>query len=260
MLKKICWGVAFVWVMFMSVGVTLLTINALQAGQAQSSAVDMPQGTQFINGFPLEPGWKGGVFKPPFLTRDQLVQRDRSLQDLIDKDEITNLLYAYVWFHDSGNRQGVISVFTKDSGADIDLWNNNGKQIEGDGCFLVGEALGDLSRSGGSVPVPFPSHSKNVTTNVMIQLHLTTPSAPTVGDTAELHAYYTRVYANNVGEPPVAVAPHTATVDHTGEYIMDLRRTPDGWRFTRHWHPQDVWPQVSKERSSTNPCNAIPKG
>ncbi len=48
------------------------------------------------------------------------------------------------------------------------------------------------------------------------------------GDTAELRGYYTRVQANVAGETPVATAPHTADVMYTGQYVMDLRRTPEG--------------------------------
>jgi hypothetical protein len=247
MLKKICWGIAFLWIMILSVGVLRLTINARKA-----SAVDTPQSGQFINGFPVEQGWKDGKIEPPFLTRGQLVTRD-NLQGLEDKAEITNLLYAYGFYHDTGNGPGIISTFTKD-GAIGGGYNNDGNEIDGDGCMTSGDRIWDagVDSSGRiahwpdkTVPRPYPGHSHNVMTNVMIQLH---------GDTAELHAYYTRINSNVEGESPVAVAPHTAAVDHTGEYIMDLRRTPDGWRFTRQWHIGDVKPASRAPRT----CEPIP--
>ncbi len=250
MLKKIGWGIACLWVVFMSVSVVTLTTNAQQSKAKSPGA----QRTQFLNGFPWDPGWKEGSIKPPLLTTEQLVTRDKTLQELADKAEITNLLYAYGFYHDTGNGPGIISTFTKD-GAIGGGWNNDGNSIDGDGCMTVGERMwnagvdsaGRVARwPDKTVPRPFPGHSHNIITNVMIQLH---------GDTAELHAYYTRVHANVVGEPPVAPAPLTAAVHHTGEYIMDLRRTPEGWRFTRQWHVGDAKPENPRPPRD---CPAIP--
>ena len=254
MSKKIWWGAAFLAVIAINLAITTLMMSA----QSKSAA------PQFVNGFPME-GWTGGEFKPPLLTRDQLVRRDKSLQDIIDRQEITDLLNAFVFFHDTGNLEGMRSTFTKDGGISGG-YNNDGKVIEGRGCIgtyeQVGRSAVDTSgrmpKDGNPVVYPFPGHSKNITTNIMIQLH---------GDTAELHAYYTRVQANVEGEPPVVepkpqnepdigrVGPHSATVLYTGQYVADLRRTAEGWRFTRQWHINDWRGPAS---GAQRPCPARP--
>ena len=242
MLNRFLWCISFLWVVAVSVNITTLTVHAHQQN-AQSSP-------PFINGFPVQQGWKDGTFKPPFLTTDQLVQKE-TLQTLIDKEEITNLLYAFVFFHDTGNTLGMRSTFTKDGGIGGG-YNNEGKQLEGQGCIGKYEQVGlSAVDTGGKMPppgqpqvaYPFPGHSKNITTNLMIQVH---------GDTAELHAYYTRVHANVEGEAPVAEAPRTATVMYTGQYVADLRRTPEGWRFVRQWHVNDWRP--ARGTASERPC------
>ena len=209
MLKKIFWCVAGIWAVLVSVGIVTWTVYARQQVADNSSSA------QFLNGFPFEQGWKSGSIKPPFLTRDQLVQRDKDLQDVLDKAEITNLLYAYGFYHDTGNGPGIISTFTKD-GAIGGGYNNNGNSIDGDGCMTSGEQIWDAGvDSSGNIahwpdkttPRPYPGHSHNVITNVMITLH---------GDTAELRAYYTRIHANMEGQTAIAVAPHTAAVDRSG--------------------------------------------
>jgi hypothetical protein len=263
MLKKICWGVTFLSIIFINIGITNLMMNARQArasGAASSAAVDAPQQAQFINGFPVD-GWRGPSFKPPFVTRDQLVKRD-SVQELQDKSEITNLLYAFVFFHDTGNLQGMRSTFTKEGGIGGG-YNKEGQAIEGAGCIGTYDAVGRsavdtggrMPKDGNPIAYPFPGHSKNITTNVLIQVH---------GDTAELRAYYTRVQANVEGEPPVVetkplnagervlVGPHSATVLYTGQYVMDLQRTPEGWRFARQWHIND-W-RNAPSTGSPRPC------
>jgi hypothetical protein len=247
MLNKILWGSAFLWVVVVSASITTLTLHARQQ-KANSSAV--PQSSQFINGFPVEQGWKDGVFTPPLLTRDQLLQKE-NLQTLVDKEEIRNLLYVFVFFHDTGNTLGMRSTFTTDGGIGGG-YNNEGKQLEGKGCIGKYEQVGlSAVDTGGRMPppgqpqvaYPFPGHSKNITTNVLIQVH---------GDTAELRGYYTRVQANVAGETPVATSPHTADVMYTGQYVMDLRRTPDGWRFVRQWHINDWRP--ASGTASERPC------
>ena len=256
MFRKILLVMNCVWVVAVTVGVIVSLSNGHRELR-DLHVVEAAQATQFINGFPYDQGWKTGKFTPPLLTRDQLVTRDNNLQELEDKAEITNLLYAYGFFHDTGNGPGVISTFTKD-GAVGGGYNNNGKEIDGDGCMNSGEALWDEGvESDGYHPIwpakttirPYPGHSHNIITNVMIQLH---------GDTAELHAYYTRIHSNMEGAPPIAVAPHTAAVDHTGEYIMDLTRTSEGWRFTRQWHVGDAPPTGAPRAARV--CKPIPSG
>jgi hypothetical protein len=243
MLKKICLGVVvFVAVVFTSVYVTTFTIDAREASL---SAAAMPQQTQSLHGLPME-GLKGAI-KPPFLTVNQLLPKGG---DAEDKAEVLNVLYAYGFFHDSGNAAGLQSVFTKD-GVIEGGWNNNGNTIEGSGCLGRGTQLGRVAVDAagrtakpGTVQTarPFPGHSHNIITNVIVQVH---------GDTAETHAYWTRILANVDGEPPIADAPHTSVVDHGGEYVTDFRRTPEGWRIAHHRIIGDV---SANRGAAPRPC------
>jgi hypothetical protein len=230
MLKKICWGAALMLAVCVTSGLTTLTLEARQAKATPAAE------SSLMSGLPAGP--LSGPVKPPLLTRDQLLTRGN--QD--DKAEITNLLYTYGFFHDSGNAAGIVGLFTKD-GAIQGLWNNNGNTLEGSGCLAFGDQVGrvavdeygNTAKPGTTQTTrPFPGHSHNIMTNVTVQVH---------GDTAVLHAYYTRVLANVEGVEPVAQAPHTSVVSHGGEYVSDLRRTPEGWRFYRHRIIGDRKPQ-----------------
>jgi hypothetical protein len=248
MLNKILLGSAAIWVIVVSASIVALSVHASQQGQGWS--------THFTNGFPVQQGWKEGKFVPPMLTLEQLTKQEESLKTLEDKDEIQSLLYAFVFFHDTGNTLGMRSTFTKDGGIGGG-YNNDGKEIVGPGCIgtYMDVGLSAVDTNGVVAPkgakeqvvYPFPGHSKNITTNVAIQVH---------GDTAELHAYYTRVQANVDGQPPVAPdAGHTADVMYTGQYVMDVVRTPEGWRFLRQWHIND-WRNTSGPNGrATRTCN-----
>ncbi len=243
MLKKILLSVSFLAVVGISVGVTRLMTNASRV-EAKSLAADTPgQGQNLLSGLPAGPST---TITPPFLTANQLLTKG-SAQDVT---EITNLLFTYGFYHDSGNGAGVASLFTKD-GAIEGLWNNNGNVLVGRGCLSQGEQLGRVAVDAAGntakpgekqTPRPFPGHSHNVITNVLVQVN---------GDTAALHAYFTRVHANVEGNPPVATLPNTAVVSHTGEYTSDLRRTPEGWRFFRHRIISDV----TADPGSRRPCS-----
>jgi hypothetical protein len=161
------------------------------------------------------------------LTRDQLVTKGHA----DDKAEIAGMFYAYIFYHDSHNGPGVASLFTKDGMLET-LWNNGGKTIEpnagpnGRGCIEYG--YDQISEMFGTHAIPFPGHSHNDVTNVLIQVN---------GNTATLFANWTTVHSN--GSTPVTAAPNTAVVSHNGEYISDLVRTPDGWRFVHHRAVED---------------------
>jgi hypothetical protein len=186
--------------------------------------------TQSMNGLPL----RGPVRTPvplPMLTRDDLVTRGHA----DDKAEIADLFFAYIFYHDSHNGPGVASLFT-DDGILETLWNNGGKVFapnagpHGRGCIEYGHE--QISAMFGTNPIPFPGHSHNQVSNVLIQVH---------GDTATLYANWTTIRSNDPSSPngPVATAPNTAIVSHNGEYVSDLRRTPDGWRFIHHRAVED---------------------
>ena len=107
-----------------------------------------------------------------------------------DKQEIADLLYTYVWYHDTLNGPGVASLFTTDGILET-LWNNGGKRIErnagptGRGCLEYGHD--QISEVFGNNPLPFVGHSHNQVTNVLIQVH---------GDTATLYANWTTIHSN----------------------------------------------------------------
>jgi SnoaL-like domain len=184
---------------------------------------------------------------PPLLTRDDLVTRGHA----DDKTEIADLFYAYIFYHDSHNGPGVASLFTKDGGLET-LWNNGGKTVEanpgatGKGCMSYGPD--QIAKFFGNNPLPFVGHSHNEVSNVSVQVR---------GDTATLYANWTTIRSNDEKPAPGIVAPNTAVVSHNGEYVSDLRRTPDGWRFFRHRVLED---ERGVKPTSDPPCPAIPSG
>ncbi len=238
MLKTFLYGIAFLSFAFNSASVVIvpkakgsiaLALAALP-NSAGTSAVDASQQAESMNGFPLDRTVRAAI-QPPLLTRDQLVTRGHAE----DKEEITALFYTYIFFHDTNNGPGVASLFTKD-GILESLWNNGGKTIEpngdapGHGCVFYGQDQ-IASEMFGTKSLPFPGHYHNQATNVLVQVH---------GDTATLYANWTTIQSNEEGASPLASAPNTAIVSHNGEYVSDLRRTPDGWRFVHHRAIQDV--------------------
>ena len=228
MLKKIWCAIAFVLVAFVGGFVAVRMSNRHTLVYAQTKASSPGPS---INGLPIDGPVKTPV-QLPMLTRDQLVTRGHAE----DKAEIADLFYAYVFYHDSHNGPGVASLFTKDGILET-LWNNGGKTFEpnagptGRGCLEYG--YDQISEMFGNKPLPFPGHSHNQVSNVLIQVH---------GDTATLYANWTTVHSNDPDARPGfsnAVEPNTAVVSHNGEYVSDLRRTPDGWRFVHHRAVED---------------------
>jgi ketosteroid isomerase-like protein len=218
---------------FLYFGITLLVfvfvcVTALMSYKAGAQAQSKSTPTQSVNGLPLS----GPVRSPvplPMLTRDQLVTHGNA----DDKAEIADLFYAYIFYHDSHNGPGVASLFT-DDGILETLLNNGGRTFEpnagphGLGCIEYGHD--QISAMFGTHALPFPGHSHNQVSNVMIQVH---------GDIATLYANWTTIRSNDASTTPVATPPNTAIVSHNGEYVSDLRRTPDGWRFVHHRAVED---------------------
>jgi hypothetical protein len=244
MQKEYLRSLAFVAVAVISSTITSTIISNHSVHAATSQKNSGLQADSLLSGLPAGPST---TITPPFLTKEQLLTKGQDN----DKVEITNLIYTYGFYHDSGNGAGVTSLFTKD-GAIEGFWNNNGNVLVGRGCLSRGEQIGRIASVDAAgntaklgedlTPRPFPGHSHNVITNVLVQVS---------GDTASLHAYFTRVHANVEGNPPVATLPNTAVVSHTGEYVSDLKRTPEGWRFYRHRIIGDV---TSNPGGSRRPC------
>jgi ketosteroid isomerase-like protein len=228
MSRRLIYGIALLSAGIAGAGITAILISE---PQARVSAQTKKAHAQSVNGLPID----GPVRTPvelPMLTRDQLVTHGHA----DDKEEIADLFYAYVFYHDSHNGPGVASLFT-DDGILETLRNNGGRTFEpnagpnGHGCLEYGHD--QISEMFGNKPIPFPGHSHNQVTNVMIQVN---------GDTATLFANWTTVHSDDPNAAKSfsnAVAPNTAIVSHNGEYVSDLRRTPDGWRFVHHRAVED---------------------
>jgi hypothetical protein len=194
-----------------------------------------------INGLPLGAAVTAPV-TPPFLTRDQLFSRGHA-EDYV---EISQLFYTYIWYHDSRNGVGVGSLFTPDGIFEV-LNNKDGKTIDPDygdfkGCIargpeqiaqFFGAEKGKLSDR--ATPYPHPGH--NQVENILIKVD---------GDTATLHANWTSINA----DPDHKKSANSAYVDRNGQYIADLRRTPEGWRFVLLTPVHEYAPM------KTNTCDA----
>jgi hypothetical protein len=231
MFKKLSYGVAFLLVAFVGVGV-----GVVAATKAKSSS---PRPGLSPTGLPLI----GGVLKAitlPVLTRDQLVTRGHA----DDKQEIADLLLTYLWYHDTNNGEGVASVFAKD-GTFEHLYNNGKGAIEpnpgpdGRGCLKHGP--GEIVKMYSSNPLPFPGHSHDLVTNVLVQVY---------GDTATVYADFTSV-RSDAGLAAAAKSANTTLVTHGGEDVGDLRRTPEGWRFV---HLRVIQDALAASASSDPAC------
>ncbi len=182
---------------------------------------------------------------PPFLTRDQLYSRGHG----DDYAEISQLFYAYIWYHDSRNGLGVGSLFTPDGVFEV-LNNKDGRTIDPDygdfkGCIIKGPA--QIAQFFGAVDgkltdkaLPFARPAHNQVSNIMVHFD---------GDTATLHANWTSINA----DPDHKKGSNSAYVDRNGQYVADLKLTPDGWRFV-HLRPIH---EYAPEKTTTCDANGV---
>ena len=108
MLKKLCYGVAFLLsVAFISAAVTMVTMDVRQAQATTSSPawVDHPDASK--------------IQQPTLLTKHQLFSEDHTA----DVVAIQQVWAAYTFYNDAHDGPGMASLFTPD-GVDQHVWDN----------------------------------------------------------------------------------------------------------------------------------------
>jgi hypothetical protein len=175
MVKKIYFGVALVSIVVISVGITAVTMNALDKAKMSSPAwVDHPN--------PLR------IEQPTVPAKHALFSEDH----IADVVAIEQVWAAYDFYHDSGNGTGMASLFTPD-GVVQHLWDDHGEFIAdsgvvapedkgkkltsdgrqlGSGCVLRGRE--QISYYFGpkmaAKPLAWPGHTHHQETSIMVKV------------------------------------------------------------------------------------------
>jgi hypothetical protein len=178
-----------------------------------------------IHGLPIGSPVTTSV-KLPFLAKDDLFSRGHA-EDYV---EILQVFNAYIFYHDSRNGPGQGSLFAPDGILEV-LNNKDGRSLDPDsgefkGCIAKGPdqvATFFGSRPGKpltdeATPIPRPRH--DLVTNLLVKIE---------GDTATVHANWSAINA----DPQHKTSVTSAYMDRNGQYIADLRRMKDGWKFAQ---------------------------
>jgi hypothetical protein len=220
MLKKFCYGIAVLAVIFISVGVTEFWMSGGQAhAQAKTSApawVDHPN--------PLN------IQQPTVLTKHQLFSEDHTA-DVIAIEQVWG---AYSFYNDSINGPGMASLFTPD-GVDQHLWDDgHGKLIpdfgvvapadvgknmtpegpKGSGCVLRGrdQISYYFGKKRAAEPIAWPGHSHHEAPSILVKVS-------DDGQTAVLTLPDLEVGVNDKGEGHFT----------TGGKRAFFKKTSEGW-------------------------------
>jgi hypothetical protein len=229
MLKKVCYGIAFLWAVWIS-------ITAIGVTKAKSASA--PAWTDHPNALKIE--------QPTVRTKHELFSEDHTA----DVVAITQVWGAYSFYTDTNNGPGMASIFTPD-GVDQHIWNDGkgkffadyglvapadqGKNMTpdgpiGSGCVLKGrDQIAQYKRRGMVDPLPWSIHSHHETPNVMIKVS-------DDGQTAVLTTPSILVGVNDDGSGHFT----------TGGYRAWFKKTSEGWEmaelYTIFDHPS-VTPQ-----------------
>ncbi len=200
-------------------GILVFLLGALVASTQQSKP------RVGIHGLPVGSAVTSPI-KPPFRTRDDLFNRGHA-EDYVEASELLN---AYIYYHDSANGLGIASLFTPDGIFEV-LNNKDGRTLDPDygdfkGCIAKGPAQiavffgAHLGEPLSDRATPFPRPRHNQVTNVLVKFD---------SDTATLNANWSSINA----DPDHQKSAASAYVDRNGQYVADLRRTREGWRFVQ---------------------------
>jgi hypothetical protein len=206
-------------------GIATFSLGGLTVAGAVVAAREATQPRIGIHGLPIGSGITSST-KLPFLTKDQLYSRGHA-EDYV---EIQQVFYAYIFYHDSRNAPGQASLFAPDGILEV-LNNKDGKTVDPDsgdfhGCIARGPGQVEIffgvrpggPRSDQATPIPRPAHDE--ITDLLVRVD---------GDTAEVHGRWTAVNADTTHK----ISPTSAYVDRHGQYIADMVRTSDGWKFAQ---------------------------
>jgi hypothetical protein len=225
MLKKLCYGVAFLLsVAFISAALTAVTMAVRQA-QAQGPAkTSAPAWTDHPDPSRLQ--------QPRVLTKHELFSEDHTA----DVVAIQQVWAAYTFYNDAHDGPGMASLFTAD-GVDQHVWDNGqgvlvphygivapgdeGKNMtaegpKGSGCVLRGREQISFyfGKKLAPEPLAWPGHSHHETPSILVKVS-------DDGRTAVMSAPYVIAGVNDKGEGRVS----------TGGYRAFWKKTSEGWEI-----------------------------
>ena len=215
---------------------------AAVAPTAQDKATAPPQPVVHPNGDVIE--------QPRFLKKNELFSQGHT-GDVLD---IQQVWAAYAFYNDSGNGEGVASLFTED-GVLQHLWNNKGKWephggvgstqtpygVKGGGCVLRGRKELAHYFGGERAASPWPGWGHHTTPNVLVKVS-------DDGKTAVLSAPYVIASTSEKGESRIS----------TGGYRVFFRKTSDGWLIAEQYNVADR-PRGGNRCDDTGNLPRIPK-
>jgi hypothetical protein len=220
MLKKVCYGVAFLTVWMVSVGVTAGVMDALRGSGNASGG---PAWTGHPNALKIE--------QPTVPTKHELISEDHTA-DVVAIEQVWGL---YTFYTDTDNGPGMASIFTPD-GVDQHIWDDGhgkflpdfgivapGDQAKnmtpegpiGSGCVLKGrDEIAQYKRMGRVDPLAWPPHSHHETPSIMVKVS-------DDGQTAVLNTPSIIAGVNEKGEGHFT----------TGGYRAWFKKTSEGWEI-----------------------------
>lgn len=172
------------------------------------------------------------IEQPKFLTKQELFSQGRTA-DVVD---IQQVWAAYAFYNDSGNGEGVASLFTED-GVLQHLWNNKGTEwqphggvgsfntpygVRGGGCVLRGREELAHYFSGERAATPWPAWGHHTTPNVLVKVN-------DDGKSAILSSPYVIASTNDKGESRIS----------TGGYRVFFTKTSEGWLISEQYNLAD---------------------
>jgi hypothetical protein len=232
MLKKLSYGVAFLWVAWVSVSVIAVT---------KAKSASAPAWTGHPNASKIE--------QPTVMSKHELVSEDHTA-DVVAIEQVWNL---YSWYTDTDNGPGMASIFTPD-GVFQHLYNDghgkflpsfgivapgdSGKTPEGQpigsGCVLKGrDEIAQYKRMGRVNPLPWPGHSHHEMPSTLVKVSddgqtavMTTPSIQPGTD------------AKGVGHL------------NTNGYRAFFKKTSEGWEMAELYDVLD-YPSITDKCDAT---------
>ena len=218
MLKKVCYGVASVWVASIVMGTSTASVEGQQRQPAATAtAADHPN--------------PQAIEQPRLLKKQELFSQGHTA-DVLD---IQQVWAAYAFYNDSGNGEGVASLFTED-GVLQHLWNDRGNKwephggvgsfptplgVRGGGCVLRGRK--EIAHYFGERPAtPWPGYGHHTTPNILVKVS-------DDGKSAILTTPYVIASTNDKGEGRVS----------TGGYRVWFKKTAEGWLIAEQYNLAD---------------------
>ena len=150
-----------------------------------------------------------------------------ALQELLDKQEISELQTRYMFALDWHEPDIYASVFTEDGILEWPEGHAKGKEAIRNACVGIGKFYAGLAAANPRAKAPFLKH---FVMNRLFDIR---------GDKARVWAYWLDLFNDNQGRWPYVAG--------YGYYEDDLVRTADGWKFSHRKVFNDINAESPKE-------------